>query len=213
MNATLSLQPPSLLPPSALVIPVRYVAGGEIVQTTSTELNVDSIHVRALNPPQPGRIIGLQLYFPALREAASPISVVAARTAGTNSGFWAEFAGNDGSKDRIAALLDRHRDAAQRTCRRFPTGLAASIRQRGAPEHHGQVTNISQTGAFIRLDQTPPKYAVVELDIAFPGDSMPHTVMAFVVHEAPCRGVGVQFIGGTDEFREELDRHLAELAR
>jgi len=37
-------------------------------------------------------------------------------------------------------------------------------------------------------------------------------VVAYVVHVAERRGVGVQFIGGSDEFRTRLDNYLAGLS-
>jgi hypothetical protein len=196
----------------AFVIPVRYVAGGEIVQTTSTAVHADAIHVRSVRPPQPGRVVGLQLYFPLFKQAVTPLSIVAERTYGANPGFWAEFAGNDGSKERIAALLGRHRAPADARCRRFCTRLDATIRERSNPQSDGYVTNVSQTGAFLKLESLPAKGSVVELDVAFPDDPTPDTVLAYVVHVAPQRGVGVQFVGASDEFRSRLDRHLAQLA-
>jgi PilZ domain-containing protein len=197
--------------PPKFVIPVRYVAGGTAVHTTSSDLSADAIHVRTAWPLKPGRVVPLQLYFPNLREPIAPLSIVAERTAGGNPGFWAEFAGNDGTKDRIAALLARQRESADRMFRRFHTELAASVRQRGQPQVDGQLTNISQTGAFLRLETLPAKGAVVELDVRF--SSEPHTVLGFVVHAAPRRGVGIQFIGASDEFQSQLDGYLAGLAR
>src|SRR5436305_5551302 len=126
----------------------------------------DAIHVRSVRPPEPGRVVGLQLYFPNFKEAVAPLSIVAERTSGANPGFWAEFAGNDGAKDRIAALLALHRERPSRSCRRFHTHLQASIRQRGQPQSDGHVTNISQTGAFVRLESLPPNRVVVELDLS-----------------------------------------------
>jgi hypothetical protein len=197
--------------PPKLVIPVRYVAGGTSVHTTSSDLSPDAIHVRTAWPLKPGRVVPLQLFFPNLREPLAPLSIVAEKTSGANPGFWAEFAGNDGTKDRIAALLARQRESADRLFRRFHTGLSATVRQRGEPQVAGQLTNISQTGAFVRLASLPAKGAVVELDVGFTAE--PHTVLGLVVHAAPGRGVGVQFIGASDEFQSELDRHLARLAR
>jgi len=212
MSAILSAETDSAFQGAAkLVIPVRYVAGGAVVQTTSTALYSDAIHVRSVRPPEPGRVVGLQLYFPNFKEAVAPLSIVAERTYGANPGFWAEFAGNDGAKDRIPALLALHRERPNRSCRRFHTHLQATIRQRGQPQSDGHVTNISQTGAFVRLESLPPKRVVVELDLAYPDDETPFAVLAFVVHVAPQRGIGVQFIGAADEFRARLDRYLAQL--
>jgi len=200
----------SLTPPR-LVVPVRYVAGGTAVHTTSSELNPEAIHVRTAWPLPPGRVIPLQLYFPNHREPLTPVSIVAERTSGANPGFWAEFAGNDGIKERISALMELHREGAGRMFQRFHTQLDASVRQHEQPPAEAQLSNISQTGAFVRLATPPPKGAVVELDVAFGAER--HTVLGYVVHMAPRRGIGVQFIGASDGFQSHLDRHLTGLAR
>jgi hypothetical protein len=54
---------------------------------------------------------------------------------------------------------------------------------------------------------------VVELEIAFPERSGADFVHAYVVHVAGRRGVGVQFIGASDEFGSHLDEYLARLPR
>jgi PilZ domain len=198
--------------PDKFVIPVRYVAGGEVVQTTSTLLQSDAIHVRSMRPPAPGRVVGLQLYFSSLKQTIAPLCIVAQGTYGENPGFWAEFAGNDAAKEQIAAMIVRHRAAVDRISPRFQTQLEATLRQRGLPENDGHVTNLSSTGAFVRTASPPAKGAVVELDVAFPNDPIPDTVLAYVTHVAPGRGAGLQFIGADDHFRSRLDQHIARLA-
>ena len=42
-------------PPPKFIIPVRYVSGGVVVQTTSTSLSKDLIHVRSARPPRATR--------------------------------------------------------------------------------------------------------------------------------------------------------------
>jgi len=200
----------SLTPPR-LVVPVRYVAGGTAVHTTSSDLNTEAIHVRTAWPLPAGRVVPLQLYFPNRAEPVVPISIVAEKTSGTNAGFWAEFAGNDGTKERISALLALHREGSGRLFRRFHTQLAATLRQHEQAAAQAELSNISQTGAFVRLASLPAKGAVVELDVSFGPER--HTVLGLVVHVAPRRGVGLQFIGASDEFQSHLDRHLAGLAK
>jgi PilZ domain-containing protein len=202
----------SRMEPDMFVIPVRYVAGGEVVQTTSTLLQSDAIHVRSMRPPPPGRVVGLQLWFSGLKQTIAPLCIVAQATYGANPGFWAEFAGNDGAKEQIAAIIARHRAAVDRISPRFQTQLEATLRQRGLPENDGQVTNLSSTGAFVRTASPPAKGAVVELDVAFPNDPIPDTVLAYVTHVAPGRGAGLQFIGADDHFRSRLDQQIARLA-
>jgi len=157
MSAILSAETESAFWGAAkLVIPVRYVAGGAVVQTTSTALYSDAIHVRSVRPPEPGRVVGLQLYFPNFKEAVAPLSIVAERTSGANPGFWAEFAGNDGAKDRIAALLALHRERPNRSCRRFHTHLQASIRQRGQPHAIRRACHEHQPDRGVRAARVAP---------------------------------------------------------
>jgi hypothetical protein len=136
--------------------------------------------------------------------------LVAEATAGPKSGFAAELADDKACIDRIATLLARHRDAGDRGCPRFHTRLRATIRKEERTAH-GYVTNISRSGAFVRLESLPPLGSIVDLDVAIPGAPGRETVLAYVVHVAEGRGVGVQFIGGTDEFRARLDQHVALL--
>jgi len=76
----------------------------------------------------------------------------------------------------------------------------------------GYITNISRSGAFLKVDSLPPAGSVVDLDFTIPVARARETVLAFVVHVAERRGVGVQFIGGSDEFRSRLDEYVALLA-
>lgn len=194
-----------------LIIPVRYVSGGEVVQTTSTSLTTDLIHVRALRPPRTGMIIGLQLYFPQVGEVVKSTGLIARTTEGANSGFWAELADDKDNGGRIAALLARQRDTGDRGCPRFHTHLRATVHKDGR-SMHGYVTNISRSGAFVKLDSLPALGTIVDLDLAIPGVPGREKVLAYVVHVAEGRGVGVQFVGGTDEFRSLLDEYVAQLA-
>src|SRR5438552_1799161 len=61
MTGALSIDPASLS--QKLVIPVRYMAEGEILQTTSTAIGEEVIHVRSARPPRPGLFVGFKLYF------------------------------------------------------------------------------------------------------------------------------------------------------
>ena len=199
-------------PPPRFVIPVRYVSEGAIVQTTSTCLSKDLIHVRSVRPPRTGLVIGLQLYFPNVRDVVRSIGLVSETTADPNPGFWAEFSDDKRSADGIAALLARHREMGDRGCPRFHTRLRAMIRDGEGRNFDGYITNISRSGAFLKVDSLPPAGSVVDLDFTIPVARARETVLAFVVHVAERRGVGVQFIGGSDEFRSRLDEYVALLA-
>ena len=212
MATPTSHQNPPDAPPPRFVIPVRYVSEGAIVQTTSTSLSKDLIHVRSVRPPRTGLVIGLQLYFPNVRDVVRSIGLVSETTADPNPGFWAEFSDDKRSADGIAALLARHREMGDRGCPRFHTRLRATIRNGEGRSFDGYITNISRSGAFLKVDSLPPAASVVDLDFTIPVARARETVLAFVVHVAERRGVGVQFIGGSDEFRSRLDEYVALLA-
>jgi hypothetical protein len=196
---------------SKFVIPVRYVSGGAVVQTTSSSLTRELIHVRSVRPPRAGLVIELQLYFPNLVEVERSTALVVKTTAGADCGFWAELAGEKRSSDRIAALLTQHREVGDRGCRRFHTHLRARVlRERRSAE--GYITNLSRSGAFMKVESLPPPDSVVDLDMTIPGAPGRETAQGYVVHLAERRGLGVQFIGGSDEFRSRLDEYVARLA-
>jgi hypothetical protein len=211
MPATPHGSQPDSVPPK-LIIPVRYVSGGAVVQTTSTSLSKDLIHVRSAHPPRTGLVLGLQLYFPNVGEVVRSTALISKTTPDPNSGFWAELADEKRSADRIAVFLARHRDTGDRGCPRFHTHLRATIRRGEGSTADGYITNISRSGAFVKVDSLPPLGSIVDLEFTTPGVRGRHTVLAYVVHVAERRGVGIQFIGGNDQFRSRLDEHIARLA-
>jgi hypothetical protein len=111
----------------------------------------------------------------------------------------------------VVALLARHRGSSGQGCRRFHTNMAATLRKEGRVSK-GQITNISQSGAFLKMPLLPPLGSVIDLDILVPGQSVADPVQAFVVHVAPNRGVGIQFIGASDVFRAHLEEYLEVVA-
>src|SRR6267143_2126073 len=60
-----------------IVIPVRYVARGQVVHATSTALTADDVHVRSANPPPREVLIDFKLYFPNAAGIVSRSGVVA----------------------------------------------------------------------------------------------------------------------------------------
>ena len=199
------------IPSLKFVIPVRYVVAGAIVQTTSTALNPQAIHVRSVRPPRTGLVIGLKLYLPTPGDMLTRTGLVAETTAGPDSGFWAEFGAVESGSDRIAALLARHRDLGDRGCPRFHAHLPVMIRKENR-NAKGHISNISRSGAFVKLAPLPPLGTIVDLEFVIPGARRRETVVGYVVHVAERRGVGVQFIGGSDEFRARLDEYVERLA-
>jgi PilZ domain-containing protein len=202
--------PPTTRNPQPFVIPVRYVAQGEVVHATTTAVSTDDVHVRSVLSPQLGLFIGMKLYFPTPGGVISRSAVVAETTSGE---FRAEFRdSSEVDRNRLSELL-WCRERGNRPYPRFHTHLKAALRERGGPKCEGYVSNISRSGAFVKLESLPARGAVVELDIAFPGQPAPDFVHAYVVHVAERRGVGVQFVGASDEFRTHLDEYLARLPR
>jgi hypothetical protein len=196
--------------PVQFVIPVRYVAQGEVVHATTTAVSADDVYVRSVLSPLPGLSIGMKLYFPSPGGVVVRSAVVAEAT---GSQFRAEFRdSNEIDRQRLSELLWR-REMGNRPFPRFHTNLKATLLERSRPKSEGFVTNISRSGAFVKLDSLPARGSVVELEIAFPEQSGADFVHAYVVHVAGRRGVGVQFIGVSDEFGSHLDEYLARLPR
>jgi hypothetical protein len=210
MTAALSFEQATLYS-QKLIIPVRYVAGGDVLQTTSTAISPEAIHVRSERPPRPGLMVGFKMYFDGGEEIARG-GVVSWVTAGGNSGFWARFNEEDATKNRTVALLARYLATSDRTCKRFHTNIAASIRK-DERVSRGDITNISESGAFMKLALLPALGSVVDLEVSIPGQHVSDSVQAFVVHVAPNRGVGLQFIGASDVFRAHLEEYLGAFSR
>jgi uncharacterized protein (TIGR02266 family) len=81
--------------------------------------------------------------------------------------------------------------------------------------------NISRGGIFIATDNPPALRDVVELSIQLPDGLPPVKTQAEVVHSlgpeqaratGRVAGAGLQFIGGTDDFRQRLDECIAALS-
>ena len=90
--------------------------------------------------------------------------------------------------------------------------MAATLRKDGRISR-GQITNVSESGAFMKLALLPALGTVVDLDVSMPSQDVPDSIQAFVVHVAPNRGVGLQFIGASDVFRAHLEEYLGVLSR
>jgi len=209
MSDTPHQDQPDPLPPK-FIIPVRYVSDGAVVQTTSSSLTAELIHVRSVRPPRPGLVIELQLYFPNIGEVVRSTAIIVDVKADQGAGFWAELSGDKRSSDRIAAQLAQHRETGDRGCQRLHTHLRARVLREGRGAD-GYVTNISRCGAFVKVESPPPPASTVDLDMAIPGAPGRETVLGYVVHAAEHSGLGVQFIGGSDLFRSRLDEYVARL--
>ncbi|TMA09977.1 MAG: hypothetical protein E6J86_16370, partial [Deltaproteobacteria bacterium] len=47
-----------------IVVPVRYVARGRVVQSTSLQLSSEAVRVRSPVPPGVGLLVAVKLYLP-----------------------------------------------------------------------------------------------------------------------------------------------------
>jgi len=166
------------------------------------EQGLDPRPVRAAT--RTGLVIGLQLYFPNVRDVVRSIGLVSETTADPNPGFWAELSDDKRSADGIAACSR----GTGRWRSRVPTIPYASSRDdskwrraqlRWIPHEH-QPERCVPESRF-----TAPAGSVVDLDFTIPVARARETVLAFVVHVAERRGVGVQFIVEATSFRSRLD--------
>lgn len=197
-------------PSQRFVIPVRYVARGEVMQTTSTALTPRAVHLRSVEPPNPGLIVGLKLYSPGSREVLLRSATVVGVTQDKTPGFWAQFSDDPQGSDRITRLLAQHREMGDRGCARAETRMPVTLRPDGRPEAKGVIANLSRSGAFIEGTPNAEVGSIVGLDLALPDGQPEARVLALVVH-GDGGGIGVQFVGGNDAFRSRLDQHLASL--
>src|SRR5438270_12886865 len=72
----------------AMAFPVRFVAEGQSVQTTSRDLDEDSVFVRCVEPPEVGERVVLRLYLAGMSDGDS-IHAEVAKVEG--DGFRARF--------------------------------------------------------------------------------------------------------------------------
>src|SRR5205809_7319095 len=73
-----------------MVFPVRFVAEGQTVQSTSRDLDEESVFVRCVEPPDRGDRVVLRMYLPGM---AAGGSIEATVTEASSEGFRAFFIG------------------------------------------------------------------------------------------------------------------------
>jgi hypothetical protein len=191
----------------AIVIPVRYVSGSQIVHATSSAVSVEDADVRTATVPAKGARVTMKLFFPCPGGIVSRNGVVADTSPGQ---FRARFDTSEVERRMLGDLLWR-REIANQPSPRFQTDLDATIHESTGEMRSGVVTNISRSGAFVRLETLPAPGSVLQLSMQLPGQKAKDCVHAFVVHRADRRGVGVQFIGAGDAFSAHLAAYLTEL--
>lgn len=190
-----------------MVFPVRYVAGGRLLETLSSELGDLGVSLLAATPPAPGTIIGMQLFLPGgTAPCAATGLVIQAREHGGVRSFWAEFTGlTRGADEIIAALLH----AGQRTSRRPAVNFKVSCRV-GERMIYETVENVGTGGIFVRARAPAPVDSVIDAHLEIPDGKPPAKVRARVAH-ASLRGFGLQFLEGEDGFRERVESLVGKL--
>jgi hypothetical protein len=210
----------------AMAFPVRFVADGQSVQSTSRDLDEESVFVRCVEPPRRGDRVALRLYLPG---TAAGDSIAAEVIESGPEGFRARFV-------ELAADAREHITAA---LRKGPAAVAAPMVEPLRPgenrrflpryldrfrvtlnvgQHRAQreVLNVSASGVFIETDVPPAVDEIVHVILELPDGKPPAEVQAIVLHRvvpgtAAPAGVGVQFIGADDAFRARLDAYLDKL--
>jgi hypothetical protein len=210
----------------AMAFPVRFVAEGQSVQTSSRDLDEDTLFVRCVEPPGPGDRVALRLYLPGISAGAS---IEAEVIEASDDGFRARFVElSDEQRRHIRAALAAGPPAVQAPVEPLPhTGQNRRLLPRyldrfrvtlGAGQHKAQreSLNLSATGLFIQTEAPPAIDQIVQIILELPDGKPPAEVQAIVLRrivpgEEQPAGAGVLFIAADDEFRLRLDAYLARL--
>ena len=199
------------------MFPVRFAEGDRIVQTTADEITESGTFVISTTPPAVGAGVTLSLYLP---DAADPVNasgvVRPAEQGDQRPGFAVEFSAiADDGRVRIRKVLQLAQSTGApnlRAFQRMPVELSAVITtSKGTVET--RIRDISPAGMFIEMEKMPAFAAVFPVLLQLPDGQPPLLVTVQSVRhqnataERPA-GVGVRFVGGTDEFRVRLDAFL-----
>ena len=209
----------------AMVFPVRFVAEGQTVQTSSRDLDDQGVFVRCVEPPQIGDPVALRLYLPGIAEGDAIHGEVVESSA---EGFRARFfelspeahdhistalAGGAEPVDApaAAARAGENRRCLPRYLDRFRVTLAA-----GQHRAQREALNLSASGLFIESEAPPEVDQIVQVILELPDGKPPLEVQGIVLHRVlpggdASPGAGVQFIAADDAFRVRLDAYLAKL--
>lgn len=209
----------------AMAFPVRFVAEGQSVQSTSRELDEDSVFVRCVEPPAKGERVVLRLYLPGI---AAGDSIHAEVVESGPDGFRAKFEHlEDEARAHVKSALEKGPNVTPAAVeplrpgenRRFlPRFLDRFRVTLGVGQHKAQreALNLSATGVFIQSDAPPSIDQIVQVILELPDGKPPAEVQGIVLHrvlpgEGATSGAGVQFIGADDAFRARLDAYLERL--
>src|SRR5260370_12808192 len=172
----------------AMAFPVRFVAEGQTVQTTSRDLDEGSVFVRCVEPPEIGERLVLRLYLPGIA-AGDPIDAQVEEAA--SDGFRARFIGLgeearkhvraalSGSAPAAAALAEPQPHAGEnrrylpRYLDRFRVTLAM-----GKHKAQRELLNVSASGLFIETDTPPEVDQIVQIILKLPHAKPPAEAQA-----------------------------------
>ena len=213
----------------AMAFPVRFVAEGQTVQTTSRDLEEESVFVRCVEPPEIGDRVALRLYLPGIAEGDAIHGVVVESAA---EGFRARFAElAPEAHEHIVAALGGPAPSGAAAVDAPPSTARAGDNRRYLPryldrfrvtlamgQHRAQreALNLSASGLFIQSEAPPEIDQIVQVILELPDGLPPLEVQGLVLHRVlpggeAAPGAGVQFIAADDTFRGRLDAYLEKL--
>ncbi|HUJ27094.1 MAG TPA: PilZ domain-containing protein [Myxococcales bacterium] len=208
-----------------LVFPVRFVAEGQTVQTTSRDLDEESVFVRCVEPPEVGDRVVLRLYLPGI---AVGDSIDATVEEAASEGFRARFdhlsddarehlrnALAPGGKESYAPPAEwAHEGENRRLLPRYLDRFRVTLSV-GKHKALREALNVSASGMFIESDTPPDVDQIVQVILELPDGKPPPEAQALVLHRVlpghGTPGAGVQFIEANDDFRVRLDAYLDKL--
>jgi hypothetical protein len=203
-----------------MAFPVRFVAAGQTVQTTSRDLDEQSVFIRCVVSPARGEKVVLRLYLPGMTDSvqAEVVEVEA-------DGFRARFVSltEDARHHIRTALLagptaDRSTSPEnRRLLPRFRDRFRVTLKIGERKTRH-EALNLSASGVFVETETPPPLNQVVQVTLELRDGKPPAEVEAIVLHRllpgsAQPSGAGVQFTGADDAFRARLDDYLEALRK
>ncbi len=209
----------------AMAFPVRFVAEGQSVQSTSRELDEEGVFVRCVEPPAKGERVVLRLYLPGI---AAGDSIEAEVTESGPDGFRARFVDlPDEARAHVRAALEKGPAAAPAPVEPLRAGENRRLLPRyldrfrvtlsvGQHKAQREALNLSASGVFVHTDAPPAVDQIVQVILELPDGKPPAEVQGIVLHRVlpgseAAPGAGVQFIGADDGFRARLDAYLDRL--
>src|SRR5260370_27427024 len=203
-----------------MAFPVRFVSEGQSVQTTSRDLDEESVFVRCVEPPEIGERVVLRLYLPGIA-AGDPLEARVEEAA--SDGFRARFVAPDAEVRKhvraalragapsAAALVEPlpHEGENRRYLPRYLDRFRVTLTM-GKHKAQRQALNLSASGLFIETDTPPEVDQIVQVILDLPDGKPPAEAQAIVLHrvlpgQAATPGAGVQFIAADDAFPGRLD--------